>query len=93
MGRLSWPQIQKNRTLSGRWVALFDCVLDDARRPLAGSVIDADKDLVALCSRLREGGGRRCTICFCETAAHPVPGAWSGSDGTRLAGHVNAGRA
>lgn len=72
MGRLSFAQIQKNQSLTGRWVALFDCVLDDARRPLAGSVVDSDQDLVALCSRLRDGGGRRCTICFCAATAHTL---------------------
>jgi hypothetical protein len=72
MGRLSWPQIQSDQTFRGRWVALCDCVLDDSRRPLAGSVIDCDEDLVALCSRIRDGGGRRCTICYCDEATRTV---------------------
>lgn len=72
MGRLSWPQIQSDQNLRGRWVALCDCVLDASRRPLAGSVIDADEDLVALCSRIRDGGGKRCTICFCDESARSL---------------------
>jgi len=72
MGRLSWPQIQSDATLRGRWVALTDYELDASRRPVAGSVVDSDEDLVALCSRLRDGGDRRCTICYCEDCARPL---------------------
>ena len=66
MGRLTWPEIRRSEMFRGRWVALSDCVYDDDAKPIAGQVIDADKDLVALCARMQEEGDRHCTIHFCD---------------------------
>jgi hypothetical protein len=66
MGRLTWPEIRQNGMFRGRWVALCDCVYDEQARPVAGQVIDADEDLVALCARMQEEGDRHCAIHFCD---------------------------
>lgn len=53
---------------------MCDCVYDDRdgvhAKPIAGQVIDADEDLVALCARMQEEGDRYCAIHFCD--AEPV---------------------
>ncbi len=71
MGRLTWPEIRQTEMFRGRWVALSDCVYDDAARPVAGQVIDADEDLVALCARMQQEGDRHCAIHFCDATEQP----------------------
>ena len=46
----------------------------DARtaRPVEGSVVDADEDLAALCSRMQESDNRHCAILFCEELDEPI---------------------
>jgi hypothetical protein len=67
MARLvTWPEIRCNENFQGRWVAMCDCVYDNDARPVAGQVVDADEDLVALCSRMKKEGSRHCAILFCD---------------------------
>lgn len=47
--------------MSGEWVAL-DGATCDAKRPAAGVVVDHDRDLVRLCSRLRAKARTHCRI-------------------------------
>ena len=65
--RMSWPQIQRSDEFRGRWVALDDCRYDaKTAQPVEGSVIDADEDLVELCSRIQQAENRHCAILFCD---------------------------
>ena len=73
-GRLTWPQICQHREYQGRWVALDECRYDSkTARPVEGSVIDADEDLVALCARMKASDSRHCSILFCEEVEPPEP--------------------
>ena len=65
--RLTWPQIKQSDEYRGLWVALDACRYDArTAQPLEGEVVDADEDLVALCSRMQAGDNRHCAILFCE---------------------------
>jgi hypothetical protein len=64
MARLvTWPEIRGS--YQGHWVAVSECVYGDDAQPVAGEVVDADEDLVTLCSRMQEEGNRHCAILFC----------------------------
>src|SRR5271155_1695769 len=68
--RMTWPQLQRSDEFRGRWVALDDCRYDaKTAQPVEGSVVDADEDLVELCSRIQEGDNRHCAILFCDPRA------------------------
>ena len=68
--RMSWPEIRGSVEYRGRWVALDECVYDGkTAEPLEGAVVDADDDLVELCTRIRSQQGRHCAILYCEEAA------------------------
>jgi hypothetical protein len=65
--RLTWPQICRIDEYRGRWVALDDCTYDArTAQPVEGSVVDADEDLVALCSRMQANEARHLAILFCD---------------------------
>ncbi len=65
--RMSWPEIRQSVEYRGRWVALDNCQYDGrTAEPVEGTIIDADEDLVALCSRIRESDNKHCAILFCE---------------------------
>jgi hypothetical protein len=65
--RLTWPQIRQRDEYRGRWVALDDCKYDPrTAQPTEGTVVDADADLVALCSRMQASDSKHCAILFCE---------------------------
>jgi len=65
--RLTWPQICRSEEFRGRWVALDGCKYDPrTAQPTEGTVVDADEDLVALCSRMQDSDNRHCAILFCE---------------------------
>jgi hypothetical protein len=67
MGRLTWPEICRNSDFRGRWVALDDCKYDPrTAQPTEGTVVDADEDLVALCSRMQASDSKHCAILFCD---------------------------
>ena len=59
----------------GRWVALDNYRYDvKTAQPMEGTIIDADEDLVALCTRIRESENRHCAILFCdELEETPAP--------------------
>jgi hypothetical protein len=72
--RLSWPQICRSDEFKGRWVALDECKYDArTAQPVEGSVVDADEDLAALCSRMQQSDNRHCAILFCEELDEPLP--------------------
>ena len=74
--RLSWPQIKQSNEYRGLWVALDECRYDArTAQPIEGSVVDADEDLVALCSRMQADDSRHCAILFCdgEETETPLP--------------------
>jgi hypothetical protein len=65
--RLTWPQICRSEEYKGRWVALDACRYDPrTAQPTEGTVVDADEDLVALCSRMQASDSKHCAILFCE---------------------------
>ena len=65
--RLTWPQICGSDEFRGRWVALDECRYDPrTAQPTEGTVVDADEDLVALCSRMQESDSKHCAILFCD---------------------------
>ena len=67
MERKSWTDICRHRDFRGRWVALDNCLYDDVSgKPRAGAVVDADDQLVALCSRVRASKWTNCAILFCK---------------------------
>ena len=72
--RLTWPQIRLSNEFRGRWVALDHCRYDaKTAQPVEGVVVDADEDLVELCSRIQESENRHCAILFCEEAPEVEP--------------------
>jgi len=65
--RLTWPQICRSEEFQGRWVALDHCKYDPrTARPTEGTVVDADEDLVALCSRMQASDNKHCAVLFCD---------------------------
>jgi hypothetical protein len=75
--RQTWPRICQNKRFQGRWIALDRCRYDEnTMQPLEGDVVDADENLAALCSRMREAGRGSCSIHFCDDIEPgSVPGA------------------
>jgi len=74
--RLTWPQICQSHQYRGRWVALDECRYDSrTAKPVEGSVVDADEDLVALCSRMQESDNKHCAILFCDEENEPASSA------------------
>lgn len=72
--RMSWPEIRRCAEYRGRWVALDNCHYDGrTAEPVEGTIIDADEDLVALCSRIRESDNKHCAIVFCEDRHDETP--------------------
>lgn len=64
-GRMRWDHICRCREYRGRWVALDACRYDEASgRATEGEVVDADDDLVELCSRMRMSDRKNCAILF-----------------------------
>jgi hypothetical protein len=65
--RRSWVEIKRSEDYRGSWVALDECRYDArTAEPLDGVVVDADEDLVALCSRMRAGDSKHCAVLFCD---------------------------
>lgn len=65
--RLTWPQICRSGEFKGRWVALDRCKYDPrTAQPTEGTVVDADEDLVSLCSRMQASDSKHCAILFCD---------------------------
>ena len=65
--RLTWPQIKQKSEYRGLWVALDECRYDaKTAEPVEGSVVDADEDLVALCSRMQDSDSKHCAILYCD---------------------------
>jgi len=56
----------------GRWVALDNVKFDGrSNRPAEGVVVDADDNLVALCTRMRRADMHHCTVVFCDDEPPP----------------------
>ena len=67
--RLTWPEICGSDQFRGRWVALDECRYDPrTAQPAEGTVVDADEDLVALCSRMQDTDSKHCAILYCDEA-------------------------
>jgi hypothetical protein len=74
--RLTWPQICRSNEFRGRWVALDECRYDRrTAQPTEGTVVDADEDLVALCSRMQASDSKHCAILFCDATSFRDDGA------------------
>jgi len=71
---VKWSELCASDEYRGRWVALDHCRYDEATaRPIEGTVVDADDDLVALCNRIRSNGSRECAILFIEARLSTPP--------------------
>jgi hypothetical protein len=71
---MSWPQIRQSDEYKGRWVALDNCRYDaKTAEPVEGTIIDADEDLVELCTRIRQSENKHCAILFCDDVDEVVP--------------------
>jgi hypothetical protein len=65
--RVRWADLVKNDEYRGHWVALENVRYDSAnRRPLEGTLVDADEDLAALCARIQSKERSGCSIHFCD---------------------------
>lgn len=73
--RMTWPEIRMSDEYRGRWVALDNCRYDaKTAQPVEGTIIDADEDLVELCTRIRQSENKHCAILFCDDVDEtPVP--------------------
>ena len=72
--RMTWPQICRTGEFTGLWVALDNCLYDGrTAQPVEGTIIDADEDLVELCTRIRHSENKHCAILFCEGAEESPP--------------------
>lgn len=72
--RMSWPEIRQSGEFAGQWVALDNCTYDaKTAEPVEGVIIDADTDLVELCTRIKQGENRHCAILFCDETDEPAP--------------------
>ena len=72
--RMSWPQIRQSDEYRGRWVALDNCRYDArTAQPVEGTIIDADEDLVELCTRIRQSENKHCAILFCDEEFEDTP--------------------
>ena len=71
---MSWPEIRQSGEYRGRWVALDNCRYDaKTAEPVEGTIVDADEDLVELCTRIKQGENRHCAILFCEDGEEIAP--------------------
>jgi hypothetical protein len=73
---MKWPEIRQSDEYRGRWVALDNCRYDaKTAQPVEGTIVDADEDLVELCTRIRQGENKHCAILFCDEDGDesPVP--------------------
>jgi len=64
--RMAWCEICQCKEYRGRWVALDECKYDDEGKAAEGAVVDADEDLVELCSRMRAADRKNCAILFAD---------------------------
>jgi hypothetical protein len=77
--RLTWDRICRSDEFRGRWVALDECRYDPrTAQPTEGTVVDADEDLVTLCSRMQATDSRHCAILFCDEPPADDPPPLSG---------------
>jgi hypothetical protein len=64
---MTWSQLCESDEFRGRWVALDGCRYDEATsKPIEGTVIDVDDDVVELCNRVRDAEMRDCAILFID---------------------------
>jgi hypothetical protein len=71
---MSWPQIRQSDEYRGRWVALDNCRYDArTAEPVEGTIVDADDDLVELCTRIRQSENKHCAILFCDDSDEAAP--------------------
>jgi hypothetical protein len=65
--RMTWPQILRTEKFKGFWVALDNCRYEPGtHKPVEGDVVDTDRELAALCGRMREMGRSACSVLFCD---------------------------
>lgn len=74
LGTVKWSELIASDEYRGRWVALDQCRYDAAAKPVEGTLVDADDDLVALCNRIRSSGSHNCAILYIEERAAPQSG-------------------
>ena len=64
---MTWSEVCASEEFRGRWVALDRCRYDETTaKPIEGTVVDFDDDVVELCNRVRDAEYRDCAILFIE---------------------------
>ena len=64
---MTWSELCERDEYRGRWVALDGCRYDEqTSKPIEGTVIDVDDDVVELCNRVRDAEMRDCAILFID---------------------------
>ena len=66
---MTWSELCASEEYRGRWVALDQPRYDEqTAKPIEGTVVDVDDDVVELCNRVRDAEYRDCAILFIEEA-------------------------
>lgn len=74
MTRMTWPELCRSDKFRGLWVAIDNCRYDHlTRQPVEGDVVDSDRELSELCSRMREAGRGSCAILYCDGDVYVEP--------------------
>jgi hypothetical protein len=69
---MTWSELCASEEFQGRWVALDHCRYDESTaKPIAGTVVDVDEDVVELCNRVRDAEKRDCAILFIDGGEGP----------------------
>lgn len=71
---VKWSELVSSDEYKGRWVALDQCRYDAAAKPIEGTLVDADEDLVELCNRIRSKGSHNCAILYIDEPPASVRG-------------------
>jgi hypothetical protein len=84
---MTWPELCRSDRFKGLWVAIDNCVYDQAtRQPIEGDVVDSDEELSELCGRMREAGRSSCTIVYCQNDVYVTPSSTPPSPDRHAAG-------
>ena len=71
---MTWDEIRRDRRFRNCWVALDHCEYGESGiEPQKADVVDADRDLSELCTRLTDSDRSRCSIVFCTETEQPPP--------------------
>lgn len=77
--RVSWADLCRDPDFQGLWIALDNVRYESAGgAPADGEIVDADRDLAALCARIQAAEHGACAIHFCDDGGSGIRRASSG---------------